>query len=63
MSAKQERAVDEKRWVPNTCECGSSGGAYLRHYEIMRCSCGKFLWALQPDRGGPFLMFPHPGFY
>jgi hypothetical protein len=53
-----ERREDKIQWCPNNCACGSKGGAYLRHYEIMRCDCGKHHWALQPDADGPFILFP-----
>lgn len=47
--------------MPSNCECGSKGGAYLVHYGLMRCSCGRMHWALQPDRLGPLILFPWPG--
>jgi hypothetical protein len=43
--------------------CEKKGGAYLAHYGVMRCACGHFSWALQPQRGGPLVLFPHPGFW
>jgi len=50
-------------WVSHTCGyCGSKGGAYLVHYDLMRCTCGKMFWALQPHRGGPLVLFEWPGF-
>ncbi len=57
-----ERAKSPEQYVTNTCEqCGKKGGAYLSHYEIMLCSCGKFHWALRPKRSGPLVAFPWPG--
>jgi hypothetical protein len=56
-----ERAKMPKQWVPNICECG--GGAYLSHYDLMRCACGKWFWALRPKKNGPLVMFPWPGDY
>lgn len=44
------------------CRCGKKHGAYLKHYQLLRASCGVFFWALQPKRGGPLVLFPHPGF-
>lgn len=57
-TAIPERSV---RWVPHNCECGSKGGQYLGHYDLMRCNCGRMHWALQPQRGGPLLLYPWPG--
>jgi hypothetical protein len=51
-------------WLAHECGfCGAKGGAYLKHYGIMRCSCGHFVWALRPHRDGPLQLFPYPGFY
>jgi hypothetical protein len=50
-----------EQWVPVPCECGAKGGQYLAHYSLVRCSCGKYFWALQPKRGGPLVAFPWPG--
>jgi hypothetical protein len=51
-------------WLGHVCDvCGAKGGAYLSHYGVMRCACGHFTWALQPHRGGPLVLFPHPGFH
>ena len=61
MSRKAERKPDSEAYVPSNCECGSKGGAYLVHYGLMRCSCGRMHWALQPDRLGPLILFPWPG--
>ena len=52
-----------KAWFSLKCPCGSKGGQYLSHYGIVCCACGKFYWALQPHRGGPLKLFPHPGFH
>ena len=43
------------------CGCGSTGQVVLGHYEIGRCPCGRFFWALQPKRNGPLALFPWPG--
>jgi hypothetical protein len=29
----------------------------MKHYEIMKCRCGRFWWVLQPLRNGPFEAF------
>jgi hypothetical protein len=55
---KAERA---QQWMNVDCPCGSTGGAYVVHYGIVRCSCGLWYWALQPHRGGPLVCFPWPG--
>ena len=56
-----KRAADKEQWLPNNCDCGSKGGAYLKHYELMRCSCGRMHWALRPTAGGPLVLYPWPG--
>lgn len=43
------------------CSCGHKGRVSLRHYEKVRCRCGKRYWALQPHKGGPLELFDHPG--
>lgn len=55
-------AAKTECWVNVDCPCGKGGGEYLAHYALVRCSCGKMFWALQPKRDGPLLAFPHPGF-
>lgn len=55
------RAPDTAEWVGSRCACGHGGGARLKHYELMRCKCGKFEWALRPRRDGPLEAFPWPG--
>lgn len=62
LSAVQKKLLTEQ-YVPFACECGHKGGAYMNHYDLVRCSCGKFFWALQPKRGGPLKSFPWPGQY
>lgn len=49
------------QWLSNHCVCGAKGGNYLEHCELMRCKCGRFYWALQPTKGGPLKLYPHPG--
>lgn len=41
--------------------CGATGGQYMQHYGLLRCTCGRFFWALQPLRGGPLVLRPWPG--
>jgi len=61
---KSNNPAPAAAWLGHTCGfCGAKGGAYLTHYEILRCTCGHFFWALQPNAGGPLKLFQHPGFY
>jgi hypothetical protein len=39
--------------------CGKKHGCNLTHYQVMRGSCGRYFWALQPKRNGPLQLFPH----
>lgn len=50
-----------KGWIEFVCACGEKWGQTVAHYDVIRCKCGKFFWALQPHRGGPLAMFPWPG--
>lgn len=60
MSAKQEAKPNQ--YVKTNCQCGSGGGQYLNHYEIVECSArGRMHWALRPVRSGPLVSFPWPG--
>jgi hypothetical protein len=43
------------------CECGKRHAAVVLHYSIMRTSCQRHYWALQPKRGGPLVFYPWPG--
>lgn len=59
-----KRAETAAAWVAFKCPfCFKKGGAVLKHYDLMRCACGVFFWALQPLRDGPLELFQHPGFY
>ena len=56
------RPIDEEQRIPLSCPCGARGTVTLKHWELFRCSkCGRFFWALQPKRPGPFVFFPWPG--
>jgi len=58
-SGKHEQAGE---WVTHECGfCGERGGQYLAHYDIMRCFCGRLVWALRPKRDGKLKLFPYPG--
>ena len=50
-------------YLATKCRCGKKHGAYLKHYQVLRGSCGAFFWALQPKREGPLVLFHHPGFF
>jgi hypothetical protein len=52
---------DQAQWVPLECACGQAKGQYLKHYELCRCVCGRFYWALQPHRDGPLVAMLWPG--
>ncbi len=41
--------------------CGQKGGAYVGHYDIIRCDCGVAFWALRPTREDSLQFFPWPG--
>ena len=56
------RPSPKEQYVKVPCDCGRAGGQYLAHYELVRCDCGKFFWALQPRRDGPLVAFPWPGY-
>lgn len=44
--------------------CEAKRQATVSHYDIVTCgNCGEENWALQPRRGGPLVMFPHPSNY
>lgn len=58
---KPERAQDLIYELYLTCECGNSGMVKLRHWERLRCVCGRIWWALQPKRHGQLKLFPWPG--
>lgn len=58
---KPRAAAPSTQWLTHTCGyCGKKGGAYLAHYDLLRCTCGKMFWALQPQRNGPLVIFYHP---
>lgn len=50
-----------QQFVRLQCDCETKGGQYLNHYDLVRCSCGRMFWALQPQRGGRLVAFPWPG--
>lgn len=45
----------------NVCDCGTGGFFELRHWEVGRCGCGRFFWALEPKRGGPLVLYAWAG--
>lgn len=53
--------IPTENYVALKCECGKRTGGYLAHYDIVRCACGNYFWALRPQRGGPLVAFPWPG--
>lgn len=62
MSAKTLREPVQLPYVRLECGfCQRKGGAYMGHYDLLRCVCGRAYWALQPHRGGPLVLVPWPG--
>lgn len=59
--------ADEKRRptptmiVDFSCACGKEWQQKVVHYDIIRCACGRFVWALQPKRNGPLKGYQWPG--
>lgn len=50
------------RYCQITCECGKRCGAYLEHYQLVRCGrCDRIYVALQPKRNGPLMLFRWAG--
>ncbi len=60
MAAKPHEPPELVRFVCPHCR---SKGQLIGHYDVIRCGCGAFSWALRPKRSGPLVIFPHPGFY
>jgi hypothetical protein len=56
-----KKADEPKQWVRLDCDCGAKSGQYLGHYDLCRCVCGKWFWALQEKRGGPLVAYVWPG--
>jgi hypothetical protein len=52
-----------EKWCALECECGAKGGQYVRHYDLVSCSCGRMYWALQAKRDGPYELVLWPGSY
>jgi hypothetical protein len=43
------------------CGCGHKQQLTVKRYDVVRCACGKFWWALQPRRNGPLRLSLWPG--
>ena len=43
------------------CACGKVHRVEAEHYDRIIVECGAKVWALQPRRGGPLVLFPWPG--
>jgi hypothetical protein len=50
---------EAKQFARVPCDC--KGGAYVDHYDLVRCHCGHTWWALRPERSGPLVLFRWPG--
>jgi hypothetical protein len=60
--AKTTKASGEQ-YVSLVCDrCQKKVGATVGHYGLLVCVCGKTYWALRPQRNGPLVAYPHPGF-
>jgi hypothetical protein len=57
----QRRREDELKSVAFACACGERWTQLMKHYESVRCECGRIHWVLQPARSGPFISRPWPG--
>lgn len=54
-------AAPKEQYLTIECGwCGKTHSATIGHYDIVRASCGRYFWALQPNRGGPLKLFPNP---
>lgn len=60
-SKHPERAFDVVEKVILVCECGNHGTTNIRHWERVKCVCGRIWWALRPKRHGALKLFPWPG--
>jgi hypothetical protein len=56
--SKAKAATEE--WLAMLCDCGNKLVAHLKHYDVVRCECGRLYWALQPKRDGQLTFFPYP---
>lgn len=43
------------------CDCGNGGMVKVRHWEKVRCVCGRIWWALRTKRNRPLVLFGWPG--
>lgn len=55
------RIEDRAEPIRFKCSCGRKGSANLKRYELVRCKCGQFYWALRPKRDGPLVAYLWPG--
>lgn len=56
------RVLNPEETVRFTCaDCRKAWSVDVRHYDRIRCACGKTYWALRPIRSGPLVMNPWPG--
>lgn len=61
MSEKPTRPIPVEETVTVDCACGKTHCFKIRHYDRLLLKCGRMMWALQPKRNGPLVMFPWPG--
>lgn len=60
MSTKTERATSVPESVAFACTCGSRWAQVVLHYDVVKCSCGVYWWALRPKRNGPLVAHRYP---
>lgn len=58
---RKDLAYDTQHEVYLNCECGKSKMIFIRHWERIRCVCGRIWFALQPKRNGKLKLFPWAG--
>lgn len=58
---KPERSEDHIEQLILACECGNHGTIKIRHWERIKCVCGRIWWSLRPKRNRPMKLFPWPG--
>lgn len=54
-------AVPSVQFLRCPCDCGKPRGwRFVEHYDVVRCVCGNYFWALRPKRNGPLVAKPYP---
>lgn len=58
---KPEPPVDVSEHLSLVCVCGNHGMVWIKHWQRIRCVCGRLWWALRPKRNRPMKLVPWPG--